>query len=68
MSLAFLPEVAAAGVALAAARAGDWLRLPSLRRNRCAGADKKAVVWSYHPSDNKDGSDPWHPVIRDGEC
>jgi hypothetical protein len=67
MSFAFLPEIAAAGVALVAARAGDRLRLPSLRRKRCADAEQKAVVWSYSPSSNSN-SDAWRPVVRHGKC
>jgi hypothetical protein len=68
MSLAFLPEIAAAGVALVAARAGDRLRLPSLRRKRCADAERKAVVWSYNRSRNNANSDAWRPVVRKGDC
>ena len=67
MSFAVLPEIAAAAVALAAARAGDRLRVPFFRSNRCEGAAQKAVVWSYDASRNPN-SDPWRPVIRRGEC
>ena len=67
MSLAILPEIAAAAVALVAARAGDHLRIPFLRSNRCEEAEQKAVVWSYDPSHNNN-SDAWRPVVRRGEC
>jgi hypothetical protein len=67
MSFAILPEIAAAAVALVAARAGDRLRVPFLRSNRCKGAEQKAVVWSYNPSHNN-SSDAWRPVVRHGQC
>ena len=69
MAFAFLPEIAAAAVALFAAKAGDKLRIPFLKRNPCADAERKAVVWSYTPAngDNK-GIDAWQPVTRTGTC
>ena len=67
MSLAILPEIAAAAVALVAARAGDHLRIPFLRSSRCEDAEQKAVVWSYNPSSNSN-SDSWRPVTRTGSC
>ncbi len=63
---AFLPEIAAAAVALFAAKASDKLRIPSLQRNRCEDAQQKAVVWSYDPSSDK--LDAWRPVVRHGSC
>lgn len=68
MTFAFLPEVAATAVALVAARVGDKLRIPFFKRNRCADAEQKAVVWAYDPSRNGANSDAWRPVIRHGEC
>ena len=69
MNFAFLPEIAAAAVALFAAKAGDKLRIPSsLKRNPCADAERKAVVWSYNPTNNSNGLDAWQPVTRTGNC
>lgn len=69
MAFAILPEVAAAAVALFAAKAGDKLRVPFSKRNPCADAEQKAVVWNYSPTrDDNDESDTWRPVIRTGTC
>jgi hypothetical protein len=68
MTLAFLPEIAAAAVALFAARAGDKLRIPFSSRARCEEAQQKAVVWSYDPSRSNTTSDAWQPVVRPGSC
>jgi hypothetical protein len=65
--VSFLPEIAAAAVALFAARAGDRLRVPFSRRNACEDAEESAVVWSYHP-DRTAQSDAWRPVTRTGSC
>ena len=66
MTLALLPEIAAAAVALFAVRAGDKLRLPFSQRSRCEEAEQKAVVWSYKPANG--GQDAWRPVMRHGSC
>jgi len=63
---AFLPEFAAAAVALFAVNAGDKLRNPFDKRKRCEEAEQKAVVWSYQPSTSS--KDAWRPVIRHGSC
>ena len=68
MTFAFLPEIAAAAVALFAARVGDKLRVPFFKRNPCADAERKAVVWSYNPASNRNGVDAWQPVTRTGTC
>jgi hypothetical protein len=68
MNFAFLPEIAAAAVALFAARAGDKLRVPFLKRNPCADAARKAVVWSYNSKSSSNGLDAWQPVTRTGNC
>jgi hypothetical protein len=69
MAFAFLPEVAAAAVALFAAKAGDKLRVPFSKRNPCADAEQKAVVWSYNPTrGDNDVLDTWRPVTRTGSC
>ena len=65
-TLAFLPEIAAAAVALFAAKAGDRLRVP-FKRNRCEDAEQKAVVWSYNPEPGTAKS-AWRPVMRGGAC
>lgn len=66
MTLAFLPEIAAAAVALVAVRVGDKFRFPFSQRSRCEEAQQNAVVWSYTPSNN--GKDAWRPVVRHGSC
>jgi hypothetical protein len=68
MTFAFLPEIAAAAVALFAVRAGDKLRVPFFKRKPCADAERKAVVWSYNPTNNSNGLDAWRPVTRTGNC
>ena len=63
---AFLPEIAAAAVALFAVRAGDKLRLPFAERSNCEEAQQKAVVWSY---DARGAAvNTLRPVVRDGSC
>lgn len=68
MTFAFLPEIAATAVALVAVKAGDKLRVPFFQRNRCEGAEQKAVVWSYNPTQNTAKNDVWRPVVRHGAC
>lgn len=65
-TFAFLPEVAAAAVALVAARVGDRLRLPFIDRKDCAKERQSAVVWSYET--NSGGENLWVPVTRTGTC
>jgi hypothetical protein len=68
-TFAFLPEIAAAAVALFAAKAGDKLRVPFLKRSDCADAERKAVAWSYEPTNgNNTRLDAWRPVTRTGTC
>ncbi len=68
MTLAFLPEIAAAAVALFAAKASDKLRNPFSSHARCEEAQQKAVVWSYDPERSNTTSDAWRPVVRQGSC
>ncbi len=66
MTFAFLPEVAAAAVALVAVRAGERLRIPFIdRKNDCKKEKQNAVAWSY---DSRDGQNAWVPVTRPGAC
>ncbi len=63
---AYLPEIAAAAVALVAVHGSDKLRVPFARRDNCELAKQKAVAWRYHATDN--GQVTWHPITREGSC
>ena len=75
MTFAFLPELAAAVIGLAAVRVGDLIQSPSQNRERCHEPRKKTVVWAYNPfrKGKRDvGSElqmgDWTPVHRSGSC
>lgn len=75
MTFAFLPEIAAVAVALAAAKAGDKLRAPTVDRRPCAQAQTSNVVWSYEETAtpqqapvHAEQRGGWFPVRRDKTC
>ena len=69
MTLAFLPEIAAAAVALVAARAGDRLRTPFVDRKPCP--ETSAAAWSYEKQSevrHAEQQGAWFPVRRKHAC
>lgn len=75
MNFAFLPELAAAAIGLAAVRLGDRIQSPLQHSERCREPRKKTVVWAYRPfraarrepsSEVQAGG--WAPVHRSGGC
>ncbi len=72
MTFAFLPELAAAVIGLAAVRVGDLIQSPSQNRERCHESSKKTVVWAYNPFNAKQRgqtqAESWTAVRRDRGC
>lgn len=75
MNFAFLPELAAAAIGLAAVRLGDRIQTPSHKREKCREPRRKTLVWAYNPfraaqrethSEAQTGG--WTPVHRTGGC
>lgn len=74
MTLAFLPDIAAAAIVLFALRASDRLRTPFVDRKPCP--QTSAAAWSYEESReetlqnsiraNQRGT--WLPIRRESAC
>lgn len=77
MTLAFLPDIAAAAILLLALRASNRLRTPFIDRKPCP--QTSAAAWSYEQTDERPQdagraemsgtmSGSWFPVRRESAC
>jgi hypothetical protein len=70
MTLAFLPDIAAAAVVLLALRASNRLRTPFVDRKPCP--QTSAAAWSYEQTQQNAGraemNGNWFPVRRESAC
>ncbi len=69
MTLAFLPDIAAAAIVLLALRASDSLRTPFVDRKPCP--QTSAAAWSYEkpqPMSRAERRGTWLPIRRESAC